>query len=255
MHHVVTLGCRHAYQGWVLLFLLTAASAPESTPRNGAATGKLSALPSASFSSACRRRRVHLPSWQDDGVRPERARRGLHEPRVLVHHGEGHSLCGGKRRNCTLAAALLAGGGVEYNGPLASGTSDTGAATTSTPLAPTAPSMLYAAFLTTGEQADVLFSPCVAFLDECNDCSASMASAMPQISVGTEMRNVLHVLRTLSSNSLPGANSSEGCGSECSASRHEEAHCANYLHGCPDSVFFDPLAPEARGTCLRCSAK
>ncbi|CAC9520891.1 conserved hypothetical protein [Leishmania infantum JPCM5] len=134
---------------------------------------------------------------------------------------------------------------VEYNGPLARGTSDTGAATTSTPLPPTEPSMPYAAFLTSGESADVLFIPCSAFLDECNDCSASMASAMPQISVGTEMRNALHVLRTLSSNSLQGANSSEGCENECSAPRHEEADCANYLDGCPDSVFSDPHAPAA----------
>lgn len=141
----------------------------------------------------------------------------------------------------SLPLALLEA--VEYNGSLASDTADTGAATTSIPLAPTAPSMLYAAFLTTGEPTDVLFSPCRAFLAECHDCSASMAAAMPQTNVGTEMTNALHVLRTLSSNSLQGSNSSRGSDSGCSATRHEEDDCNNYLDGSPNSVFFDPPAP------------
>ncbi|KAK7201513.1 hypothetical protein NESM_000215100 [Novymonas esmeraldas] len=55
----------------------------------------------------------------------------------------------------------------------------------------------FAAFLTIGDTADVLFTPCSAFAVDSDDCSTSMAAAMPRMNVGEEWSNLLHVLQTL----------------------------------------------------------
>lgn len=95
---------------------------------------------------------------------------------------------------------------VEYSGPALSSGGDANAHGSPT-RSPTSPPpstparggspLPYAAFLTIGDPADVLFSPCSAFPAESDDCSASMAAAMPRMSVGKELGNAVHVLQTL----------------------------------------------------------
>lgn len=88
---------------------------------------------------------------------------------------------------------------VEYNGPPASPlTSPSSPNPSPTRGSPTGPSVVpYIAFLSGGEAADVLFSPCSPFPAESDDCSASMAAAMPRMKVGKEMENIMRILTTL----------------------------------------------------------
>ncbi|KAG5497070.1 hypothetical protein GH5_01599 [Leishmania sp. Ghana 2012 LV757] len=86
---------------------------------------------------------------------------------------------------------------IEYSGPSVNGTATTSSRNpcTSSFLSPYIP---FASFLTTGNPADVLFALSNPFMDENGDCSASMASVMPQVNAGKDMGVILHVLRTFS---------------------------------------------------------
>ncbi|KAG5471470.1 hypothetical protein LSCM1_01559 [Leishmania martiniquensis] len=98
--------------------------------------------------------------------------------------------------------------------------------------------MPFAAFLTRGNPADVLFALSNPFMDENGDCSPSLAKVMPQLSAGKEMGNVLQVVRTLSATMRSGtgpANNANGSGAERSGGNaRSSVHCVN-----------DPFADDA----------
>lgn len=110
---------------------------------------------------------------------------------------------------------------VEYNGP--AGTSNPSSGTPSpTPPGPHGSSSVpYIAFLAGGDAADVLFSPCSAFPVESEDCSASMAAAMPRMNVAKEVEAVTHILATLLSAQKGGSGGGGGAASASTKARKE----------------------------------
>lgn len=145
---------------------------------------------------------------------------------------------------------------VEYNGPAtvdASLTSNSSSASpTPTRSSPFGPSTVpYIAFLTDYEAADVLFSPCSPFPSASDDCSASMAAAMPRMNVAKEMATILHVLTTLlSRHGKNAARTTAGPEESKKAGKGDNFDADVHLDDSADSIELDtpgvspPLPPQ-----------
>ncbi|KPI88075.1 hypothetical protein ABL78_2851 [Leptomonas seymouri] len=133
---------------------------------------------------------------------------------------------------------------VEFSGsvtPLSNPASDRSSPTRSHPVGLT--STPFIAFLSDGESADVLFSPCSAFPAESEDCSASMAASMPRMDVGREVNAILHVLTTLlrkhGEKTVSTTSSASSLSQRLKKEHHKGFDAEVHLEGSVGSIDFD----------------